>query len=488
MVSRENSRSLAMTPEFVADALGAVVPPHAYDDSDARLPFTGVTTDSREVTQGSLFVALAGERVDGHAFVDCAVGRGARGVVCRAAACVPLPAGIWCFPVADSLHAYRALASHWRRQFTIPVVAVAGSAGKTTTKDMLGAILSGKYDNALVTRESCNGWVGIPRTLLELRAGHRAAVIEVGIDEPGAMLDHMTLIGATISIVTAVGPEHLENLVDLPTVAREEGYALSIVAADGGVAVVNLDDPWLRPFHAAGSAGRSIGYSMGDEENVGDVLRGRLCENDSVIEVGGLGLDKAAFRLPLPGLHNATNALGAIAIARTMSLSKEEIEAGIATMRQPEGRSAIHHLPGSVRVICDYYNANPSSVRAGLQLLRSLSRASESPTSSWACLADMLELGDSSERYHRELASDLAQFDFEHVLLFGSQMKLVQEHLEGLGFRGDCRHFSGHSEMAVALAGEATKGAIVFIKGSRGMKMERMWDALRTAWESRSNR
>lgn len=476
-----------MTPAFVAHALGVVAPPGGHDGTDGRLPFTDVTTDSREVTPGSLFVALAGERADGHAFVNLAIGRGARGVVCRAGAGVVLPEGIWRFPVANTLLAYRALASYWRRSFAVPVVAVAGSAGKTTTKDLLGAILSGKYDPVLVTHESRNGWVGIPRTLLELRAGHRAVVIEVGIDEPGAMLDHMTLVGATISIVTTVGPEHLEKLVDVPTVAREEGYALSTVAVGGGVTIVNLDDPWLRPFHGERRAGRSIGYSMRQEREVGEVIRGTLRADDSVVVVSGLGLEKAAFRLPLPGSHNAANLLGAIAVARTMDLSKDDIEAGLSRMRPPDGRSAIHDLPGAVRVICDYYNANPSSMSAGLELLRALARAREKPASRWACLADMLELGEASDRYHRELANDLANLDVEHVLLFGSQMRLVHGYLDALGFRGDCRHFSTQSEIADALALEATHDAVVLLKGSRGMRMERVWDAFRTARDSHVN-
>lgn len=462
----------AMTPEFVARALGEAFAPCPHDWTR---PFTGTCTDSRQVEPGNLFVALGGQRADGHTFVDHALRRGARGVICRRDASVALPEGVWRFPVADTLEAYRTLAWHWRRQFAVPVVAVAGSAGKTTTKELLGAILSGKHDSVLATQESRNGFVGVPRTLLQLAPCHRSAVIEVGIDEPGAMLEHMALVGATVSIVTTIGPEHLEKLVDVPTVAREESYALSMVADAGGTIVVNLDDPWLRPFHADRRSGCSVGYSMYGEHSGDDVLRGTM--RDSVIVVSGLGLQETAFRLPLPGAHNAANLLGAIAIARILGLSKDEIEGGMSRVLLPDGRSELYELPGSVRVICDFYNANPASMAAGLELLSSLACASKRARARWACLADMLELGDASESYHRELASRLAELEIEHVLLVGPKMRRAQEHLRALGFHADCRHFATHAELADTLAREATKDAVVLIKGSRGMRMEQVWAA-----------
>ncbi|MEO5969785.1 MAG: Mur ligase family protein, partial [Bdellovibrionia bacterium] len=212
-----------------------------------HLPFTGVFTDSRKTEPGSLFVALKGDNYDGHDFIEKAVSNGARGVLCQRGHSITGSKDAYLFYVEDPLRAYRRFAAAWRKEFSIPVIAVAGSAGKTTTKELLAAILQGKWKNILKTQGSQNGFVGIPMTLLEMRTHHEAAIIEVGIDEVGAMEQHMALVSPGYSILTSIGPEHLENLIDVPTVAREEGIALSHVARGEGTVAIYLDDPWIRP-------------------------------------------------------------------------------------------------------------------------------------------------------------------------------------------------------------------------------------------------
>jgi UDP-N-acetylmuramoyl-tripeptide--D-alanyl-D-alanine ligase len=211
-----------LSPSFVAHALGLTLPGVLSTQA-----FSSVASDSRKIQPGCLFVALRGEKFDGHDFILQAIEGGARGVICRRDFARPAGSAAKFFPVEDTLAAYRRLAGAWRREYPIPVVAVAGSVGKTTTKELLTAILRGKWDDVLKTQGSQNGFVGIPLTLLELTPPHGAAVIEVGIDETGAMEKHIQLVQPSVAVLTAIGPEHLEKLHDIPTVAREEGLALS---------------------------------------------------------------------------------------------------------------------------------------------------------------------------------------------------------------------------------------------------------------------
>ena len=250
-----NALSLPASP---GSAQGAVNGPSQYDET----PYSEVVTDSRKISKNCLFVALPGDRFDGHHFIAEAVAQGAGGVICKADYSLSSSTErTLFFRVKDTVDAYRALGSAWREEFKIPMIAVAGSVGKTTTKDLLAAILLGKWEKVFKTQGSQNGFIGIPMTLLELKKDHEVAVIEVGIDEIGAMEKHMELVQATHAVLTAIGPEHLEKLIDVPTVAREEAIALSYVAKSGGLISVRLDDPWISPLFDKLS-GKKQSYSL----------------------------------------------------------------------------------------------------------------------------------------------------------------------------------------------------------------------------------
>lgn len=466
-----------MTPEFVARALSL---PRSLPATEPTEPFTLVTTDSRKVERGCLFVALAGEKFDGHDFIGDAIIKGARGILCRSDFALPaVPQTTAVFRVADTLAAYRALGAAWRRQFELPLVAIAGSVGKTTTKEILAAILRGRFGNdVLKTLGSQNGFVGIPMTLLDLRSHHRAAVIEVGIDDVGAMESHMELVEATSAILTAIGPEHLENLVDVPTVAREEAIALEEVSSRGGLVVVNLDDPWIHPLNDTLKTPKKIGYSLKLSPRA-DLLSGRLSEDERVLEVRGLETFQHSYELPLPGAHNAGNLLGAIAVALGLGLSGEEIERGLKSFQGADGRSQIKTLSGGVTAVCDYYNASPVSTEAGLKLLSATARKRGGGTGArWACLADMLELGDDELKFHRELAGPIMELGVENVLLFGPRMRELASELKLRGHNGRVGHFSTHAELAHELMSGVQAGDTVLIKGSRSMRMEEVWKIL----------
>jgi UDP-N-acetylmuramoyl-tripeptide--D-alanyl-D-alanine ligase len=449
-----------LTARFVAEALGLETP------AGPETVFSAVSTDSRTLPPGALFVPIRGERFDGHDFVKGALERGAAGLLLSRD--VPAAAGTLAFRVPDTLEAYRAIGAAWRRQFQVPVVAVAGSVGKTTTKDLLAAALSGRW-RVLKTEASRNGDVGIPMTLLELRPEHEAAVVEIGIDDVGAMKQHLELVRPTAAIVTAIGAEHLEKLGNLETVAREEALALRHVAASGGLAAVNLDDARLAPLFDELITRRKTGFTLKAAPAKPGVLRGRVSEAFDELRV-----ESEAYHLPLPGRHNASNLLGAIAVATGLGLSSNEIRRGLSSFQPAEGRSEIRRAPDGPLVVCDYYNANPTSMVAALELLASLGV----PGAKWACLADMLELGTGRERLHRELTGPILRAGLQHVLLTGPLMATLQDELTEGGYTGDLKHFPTVEKLAAALAARARAGDAVLIKGSRGMRMERVWEAL----------
>ena len=465
-----------LSREFVAEVLNSKI--RSREESPPSEVFRYVTSDSRKVTPGCLFVALPGETFDGHDFIATALAQGATGVICREGTPIPpsVSPALAVYPVKDTLSAYRELAGAWRRKFEIPVIGVAGSVGKTTTKEMLSAILSGKFTKVLKTTGSQNGFVGIPMTLLELRPEHDAAVIEIGIDEIGAMIQHLKIVSPTASVLTTIGPEHLEHLRDLPTVANEEGIALTYVAANGGAVAANVNDPWMRPLLSKLPEKTLISFALEGDPGSAAVdaeLLGALNADCSELHCRGRGIN-AAFPLPLPGKHNAVNLLAAIAISTSLGLNAREILEGLKTFRGADGRSELRQLPGPTPVLCDYYNANPTSTEAALDLLTELSKPKR--RTRWACLADMLELGPEEARFHRELATKLLDLKVEHVLLYGPLMRALDSELRKRGFGSE--HFSTLSELARALKEGARPGDAILIKGSRSMKMEAVWKEL----------
>lgn len=474
------------TPAFVAQALGLSLP--EKDPSTQLIPWTRITTDSRKIVPGCLFIALLGEKFDGHQFIAAAIQQGARGIVCQKDfLTLSIPSGIFLFPVENTVQAYRAIASAWRQTFSIPVISVAGSVGKTTTKEILTAILKGKWPQTLKTQGSQNGYVGIPMTLLELRADHQAAVIEIGIDEPGAMQQHLELVRPTASILTAIGPEHLEKLGNLQTVAHEESIALRWTAEaqpEKNLIAIHLDDPWIQPLWETLSSGKKIGYTLDPSlkswaqklsPNAFGLFLGSYLE-DETLQVDGPGFHAETFNLPLPGRHNAQNCLGAIALAAGLGLTPQEIRQGLQTFQGAEGRSELKTLPGPTPVLCDYYNAQPASMAAGLDLLNRMAQPQR--LTRWACLADMLEMGREEEQLHRDLAEKIISQKVENVLLYGTRMLFLEDELKKRGFQGFVQSFPNQQALAETLLQRIQPGDAVLIKGSRGMKMEEVWKRL----------
>ncbi len=433
-------------------------------------PISQISSDTRELGPGSLFVAMKGEAADGHDHVEKAKTSGAVALVHKAG--FPCPAGMLSFPVSDSLSAWRALASAWRREFTLPIAVVAGSAGKTTSKEMLAALFRGKWKNVLQTLASQNGFQGVPTTLLRLRPEHDAAVIEVGIDEPGSMIQHLELVAPDAGLLCSIGPEHLEKLGDLETVAAEEGILFSVLGIRGGISAINLDDAEIVKQAAQIKELQKITYSLRQPA----LVRGHLSTigEELLLDVEGLGNGRARFTVPLEGSHNALNLLGAIALAHGLGLSEAEMRRGLATFTPPPGRSEVHRWRGC-KVLADTYNANPASVEAALETLFGDHKTSGE---TWVCLGDMLELGKLEETMHRGLAKPLLKYGVRHIFLIGPRMKNLEDELKRLAFTGTAKHFDSQEKMAEQLGSEAKSGDRILIKGSRGMRMENVWKAL----------
>lgn len=467
---------MAFTSQWLGDALS--IQPH-FDRQ-----YSVITSDSRKATPGTLFIALPGEKFDGHDFIRQAIASGAEAIIgTRGKIPTDLPANIEVFAVSDTLEAYRTLAAQWRKRLSIPFILVAGSVGKTTTKEILSAILRGRFRAVASTVGSQNGFIGIPMTLLSLPLSTDVAVIEVGIDEPGTMGGHVALVEPTHSLLTAIGPEHLEKLIDLETVAREEGIALQIPAKNGATVIARLDDPWISKIADTLPVDAKLWHCVLRERDstaakekslLEKIVRGEYSaakETLLVVLENGSGFELA---LPVPGAHNAGNLLVAVTTALSLGLSPIEIQRGLSTFQGAYGRSELKILPGPTPVLCDYYNANPSSVVAGLDLLASTAMKHLSRRKI-AVLGDMLELGTKEEAFHRALAEKIGSTGISSLFLYGERMKWLldemQKNLSGI----KTRHFSSHSDLAQALTTEIRSGDAILIKGSRGMKMEEVW-------------
>lgn len=465
---------LKLTSGFVRDALRGKSKTIAPKFDESR-PIHKVTTDSRAVTHGDLFVALKGDSFDGHDFITQAVQKGAIAVLCEKYPADATQEGIDIFLVENSLESFRLLARHWREVVDPTVVAVAGSVGKTTTKDMLAAILSAKYQNLIWTKGSQNGFIGLPMTLMEIKPDTEAAVIEVGIDAPGAMIQHIDVVRPEVSLVTAISEEHLEWLKDLETIAREENLILEETARAGGTSIINLDDPWIKPLmHTIKSHGK-VGFTLGGVAGPHTVA-GRL--KGASLKIEGLGRESFTVTCPLPGEHNARNLLGAITAALVLGVTADQIEEGLSGFVSSGGRSQLEVLPGGGKVLCDFYNANPASMRAAFSVA-SNSRSKNGVL--WLCLGDMKELGTSEEALHRGLAADIKDLGSGvRVLLYGDRMKWLGAELRSIAPEILVKEFEQLDSLASEIKSQFKSEDFALIKGSRSMKMEKVWEQLKS--------
>ncbi|WP_088179040.1 UDP-N-acetylmuramoyl-tripeptide--D-alanyl-D-alanine ligase [Azonexus hydrophilus] len=426
------------------------------------LSLHGVTTDTRAVAAGQLFIALRGERFDAHDFLDAAVAAGAGALLVADAA--RIPAGAPAVVVDDTRLALGRLAAAWRAEFDLPVIAVTGSNGKTTTKEMIAAILKAAFGDAvLATRGNLNNDIGLPLTLLALDASHRAAVIEMGMNHPGE-IDYLTHIGApTVALVTNAQRAHLEGMGDLDEVAREKGSIFNGLSA-GGIAVINEDDSYAGFW--CGMVGNRTVRSFGID---------RPADVHGVVRQHGLEITmeltaaegQAAFTLGIPGRHNARNAMAAAAACLAAGIPLAAVGEGLGRFAGVKGRLQRRAGRNGAEILDDTYNANPDSVRAGIDVLAATIGRKV------LVLGDMGEIGEASGQYHDEIGGYAKSQGVDRLFALGDA---VQQAVRNFG--EGARHFCNIDKLIVAVDKELGPETTVLVKGSRFMKMERVADAL----------
>ena len=416
--------------------------------------FTGVSTDTRTLKHGDLFVALVGPNFDGHSFVNEAAGKGAVGALVSRA----LAADVSAVQVADTRLGLGQLAAHWRRQFQIPVIAVTGSNGKTTVKNMIAAILN-VTGPVLATQGNLNNDIGVPLTLLRLKPGDLHAVIEMGMNHPGE-IDYLTkLTHPTIALINNAAAAHLAGLGSVSAVARAKGEIYSGLDADG-IAVLNADDPHADLWRELAAPHRVITFGLDRPADVSAEYE--LDAGGSTIHLktphGGINM-----RLSLLGRHNVMNALAASSASLAAGVSLADIQTGLEKLRSVSGRLEVKHGLNGARILDDTYNANPGSLAAGVEVLKAASGERV------LVLGDMGELGEAARDIHRRVGLLAKSLGIERLYAVG---ELTPGAVEAFG-KG-AQHFTSHEALIENLRTCLHADMTVLVKGSRLMKMERV--------------
>jgi UDP-N-acetylmuramoyl-tripeptide--D-alanyl-D-alanine ligase len=432
----------------------------------AGVAVRGVRTDSRALASGELFVALRGERHDGHEHLPEAVARGAAALVVERG--TPLD-GIACttIVVRETLAALGDLAAHHRRRHPIPLIAVGGSNGKTTTKSMVAAILEHAYGAAHVvaTRGSRNNLVGMPETLLGLDATTRVAVLEMGMNAPGEMWRLAEIAQPDVGLVTCIAEEHLAGVGSLRGAAEANGELYRRLRPSG-TAVVNADDPLVRDI-ARAFAGRHVSFGDTGDVRAHDVVDEGVYGTSFVLDARG---ERRPLRLRIAGRHNVSNALAATAAALAVAVPTDAICAALEGIQAPSMRMEVLTVGDGITVLNDCYNANPGSMAAALQTLA----ASAAPRR-FAALGEMLELGASAESAHEEVGRRAADARVDGLFLMGTHAARVRDAAVAAGLPSDrIGIFPTHDAMAEALRAMLRAGDLLLVKGSRGAALERV--------------
>jgi len=425
-----------------------------------RRSFPRVSIDSRSVGKGDLFIAIRGERLDGHAFVKQAFEQGAACAVVDERSDDETYKRRPHVVVQDTTKALGELARVHRRKFSIPVLAVAGSNGKTTTKEMIAQALSRKY-RVLRTRGNLNNHIGVPLTLLEMTKRHEIAVVEIGTNHFGELTNLCAVLEPTHGIITNIGHEHLEFLKNLEGVAEAEGELFSALGARGA-GFVNVDDE--RIVARAKALRKKITYGFSAKAKVRGSALTLGTDGCALFSVKAPG--KKAFKIDLgmPGKHAANNALATAAVAMTFGVPQKAIRSSLKRFR-PVGKRMEVVQCGGITILNDTYNANPDSVLSALETLRDM----KCKGSKILILADMLELGDAAQAEHERLGRAVQSMGFGILLTYGPMASKMNKGATGMATN---LHFDRKNALAEYAAGLVSRGDIVLVKGSRGMNME----------------
>ncbi|MEH2168979.1 MAG: UDP-N-acetylmuramoyl-tripeptide--D-alanyl-D-alanine ligase [Nostoc sp.] len=436
--------------------LAEVILAHSVNLSETALTqvTSGIQTDSRTLKPGEIFVAFRGDKFDGHEFVPTAIAKGAIAAIVDFEYENP---GFPVLQVKDTLKAYQKLGRWWRDRFNIPVIGVTGSVGKTTTKELIAAVLATK-GRVHKTYENYNNEIGVPKTLLELGAKNDYAVIEMAMRGRGQIAELTHIARPTIGVITNVGTAHIELLGSEEAIAEAKCELLAEMSA-GSVAILNHDNPLLMATAAKVWHGEVLtyGFSGGD-------IQGQLIDNETV-EVAGIQLP-----LPLPGRHNATNFLAALAVAKVLGINWASLKAGVM-VDMPTGRSQRFTLPSDVVILDETYNAAPEAMIAALQLL-----ADTPGNRKIAVLGAMKELGERSQQLHQRVGETVRKLNLDGLLVLVDGQDAEAIALSAEGIPSEC--FATHAELVARLKTFVQAGDRLLFKAAHSVGLDRVVNQL----------
>src|SRR5438552_2999408 len=390
--------------EQIAKFAGAEV-----SSGDSKVSIGKISTDSRRLKRGELFVALHGENFDGHNFVESAAKAGAAGAIVDSSWKGKVPENFALIRVKDTLQAYQKLAANYRKSLSLKVVAITGSNGKTSTKDFAAAVLARRFQ-VTKTEGNFNNHVGLPRTILEATSRDEVAIWEIGMNHQGEVAALAKLAEPDVAIITNIGVAHIEFMGSREAIATEKGALVEAVGAEGTV-ILNGDDPFTNSI-----AGRARAKVILAGTTTGTIRAGEISQTENGTDFTILeGAHRCRAQLPVPGLHMVQNALLAVAVGRVFGLSLEDCAAGLVAAPLARARLQIRQIHG-VQFIDDSYNANPDSMKAALRTLVEL----DTDGKRIAVLGEMKELGSESEHAHREVGKTAAALEVDHLIAIGS--------------------------------------------------------------------
>jgi UDP-N-acetylmuramoyl-tripeptide--D-alanyl-D-alanine ligase len=432
--------------------------------------FYGISTDSRLVSEGNIFVALHGEKFDGHNFLQAALDKGAAGVLVHDEQNIKqsgVNTAVAVIKVADTLAALGDLAHEWRKKFSIPVIGLTGSSGKTTTKEMMAAII-GQKKNVVKTEGNLNNLIGLPQTIFRINDEYELVILEMGTNARGEIKRLTRIAEPDIGLITNIGPAHLEGFRSIDGVREEKGD-LFYNMDKNGIAIINLDDEYVRII-ADKWKGRRITFGMSSNadvsaKNIGKNSAKGMCFNLVI------GAKMQKVEMKIVGIHHIYNAMAAAAGAKAVGINDEMIVDGLKAFRPFNGRMEIIKLRNGAYLLDDSYNANPSSVREALMTLKDL----KNHHNCYVFLGDMLELGEAAEEMHRRIGMLVATIGVKALFLQGDFSAVTATGAMEGGLPSQNIYFSSASEEnSNYLKKNLKKGDWILVKGSRRMKMEKI--------------
>ena len=448
-----NKLSIFQIAEFAGASVSA---------GDGNVSIEKISTDSRTLKRGELFVALRGENFDGHKFVEAAVKTGAAGAIVDRDWEGEVPDNFTVVRVEDTLQAYQNLAANYRKSLPLRVLAITGSNGKTSTKDFAAAVLGRRF-RVTKTQGNFNNHVGLPRTMLEATSQDEVAVWEIGMNHPGEVAALARIAAPDAALITNIGIAHIEFMGSREAIAAEKGALAEAIGPQGSI-ILNADDPFSRNIAARTHAKVIFAGTTAGTIRAGEITQSAHGSDFTILE----GAHRCRAQLPVPGLHMVRNAMLAVAAGRVFGLSLEEAAAGLVAAPLAKARLQIRQING-VQFIDDSYNANPDSMKAALHTLMEL----DADGKRIAVLGEMGELGEESARGHREVGETAAELGVDQLIAIGGMAATIAQAARQAGLARTAA-VGSISEAAEMLTGITAPGDLVLIKGSRSARTERV--------------